>query len=227
MFLAVPLQLKQVRDRDTLPLANSVLIALNVLVYALGLAEGWQVGRERGVLSIVTYAFAHANAYHLIGNMWVLWVFGNPVNRRLGNGYYALAYLGTAVTLGVFAWLFCTGGLLGASGAIFGVLAIAMLLMPAARIEVGYVALFPLTLLLGLLWRPRTWLFWLIRWDKFDLWALWGLVLVPLLEIEGLWWCGWNWTNLGHLLGFLCGVVVVLLLPTEISMNRRAVRVAT
>jgi membrane associated rhomboid family serine protease len=227
MFLAVPLRLKQIRGSETVPLVNSILIALNVLVYVLSLSEAWQVGRDAGPFSIITYAFAHMNAYHLLGNMWVLWVFGNPVNRRLGNGYYLLAYLGTAVTLGLFAWLFSSGGLLGASGAIFGVMAIALLLMPAARIEIGYVALLPLTLLLGLLWRPRHWLFWFIRWDSFDLWALWGLFLVPLLEIWALIWGGWSWTNLAHLLGFVCGVVVVLLLPTEISMNRRVVRVAS
>ena len=43
------------------------------------------------------YGFSHASFWHLLFNMWALWVFGNPVNRRLGNGYYLLAYLGTIV----------------------------------------------------------------------------------------------------------------------------------
>ena len=47
-----------------------------------------------------------------------------------------------------------------------------------------------------------------------------GLFLVPLLEISGLVSRGWNWTNLGHLFGLVCGIVCVLLLPTQISMNR-------
>ena len=51
--------------------------------------------------------------------------------------------------------------------------------------------------------------------------AWWCLLVVPVLELWGLFWWGWNWTNLGHLIGLACGVGIVLMLPVNISMKRR------
>ncbi|MDB5335152.1 MAG: rane associated serine protease, rhomboid family [Planctomycetaceae bacterium] len=220
MFVPIPVKLRDGREFEAVPVVNGLLVACNVLVFWLG----WQpvVGPGTGLLSIVTYAFGHANVYHLIGNMLALLVFGTPVNRRLGNGWYLLAYLGAATALGLFARLFSPGLLIGASGAIFAVIAIAILLMPSAIIEIFYFALFPFTLLIGIFHRPKHWVFWFIRWDSFELRVWWGLFLVPLLELWGLFCNGWNWTNLGHMFGLLCGVAIVLLLPTEITMKRRA-----
>jgi membrane associated rhomboid family serine protease len=218
MFIPVPVKLHDGREFHAIPVVNGLLVVVNVLIFCLG----WQpsVGPGMGPFSILTYAFGHADVWHLAGNMLVLLVFGTPVNRRLGNGWYLLAYLGSALCLGLFARLFCTGPLIGASGAIFSVIAIAGLLLPSAIIEIWYFALFPVTLLIGLFQPPKHWVFWFIRWDWFEMRAWWGLFLVPLLELWGLFWCGWNWTNLGHLLGLLRGVGVVLLLPTRVSMNR-------
>ena len=46
-------------------------------------------------------AFGHADLWHLAGNMLTLLVFGTPVNRRLGNGWYLVAYMGSAISLGL------------------------------------------------------------------------------------------------------------------------------
>ena len=218
MFFPLPIKLRDGRDFHAIPVVNGLLVVINVLIFCLG----WHpmVGPGTGIFSILTYAFGHADLWHLVGNMLALLVFGTPVNRRLGNGWYLVAYLGSALFLGLFARLFSGGYLMGASGAIFAVIAIACLLLPSAIIEIWYFALFPMTLLIGLFHRPKHWVFWFIRWDWFEMRAWWGLLLVPFLELWGLFWCGWNWTNLGHLFGLLCGVGVVLLLPSRISMNR-------
>src|SRR5437868_3197835 len=104
MFIVLPLQVKEQGGRDTIPLANACLIALNVMVFFLNEYLHWSlaVGSGTGFLTIVTYGFAHGGPGHLLANMWMLWLFGNPVNRRLGNGYYLLAYLGTLLALGLF-----------------------------------------------------------------------------------------------------------------------------
>jgi membrane associated rhomboid family serine protease len=223
MFFLLPIQVRGSDDRDTVPLANALLIAANVMVYFLaGAGAGLAVGHGTGIFSIITYGFAHAGPAHLLANMWILWLFGNPVNRRLGNGWYLVAYLGTILALGLFARLFAGGPLLGSSGAIFAVLIIFCMLSPAAVVQIGYVALFPITLLAGLIWRPRHWLYWFVRWDSFPARAWVGLILVPLLEIWGLFVWGWNWTNLAHLFGVVCGLGVVLLLPSRITMGRSA-----
>ena len=95
--------------------------------------------------------------------------------------------------------------------------------MPASWIDVGYLAIFPFSLPFGVIKRPEHWVYWFIRWDHISICAVWAIALVPMLEFWGLFWWGWNWTNLGHLLGLMCGVAAVLLLPGEITMkNARA-----
>src|SRR5579872_4001422 len=132
MFFPIPIRLHDGRDFHAIPVVNGLLVVINVLIFSMG----WHpfVGPGTGPFSILTYAFGHADLWHLAGNMLALLVFGTPVNRRLGNGWYLAAYVGSAVFLGVFAKLFSNGGLIGASGAIFSVIAIACLLLPSALI---------------------------------------------------------------------------------------------
>lgn len=221
MFFLWPVRVEDSSGREAVPFVNSVLIAINVMIFffcgphCLGLA----VGHGSDFWTILLHAFGHFGPAHLLGNMWVLWLIGNPVNRRLGNGPYLAVYLGTAVALGLIAKLFFTGRLIGASGCIFAVIMIFLMLLPRARVTFYFVALFPITLLVGLFSRPAQWVFWFIRWDWYHLHAWVGLLLVPLLELWGLWTWGLNWTNLGHLLGLICGLIAVLLLPTRITLG--------
>ncbi len=228
MIILLPLELQEREKYRGLPLANSFLIALNVLSFALMRLFGWcwPVGPGTGIFSIVLYGFSHVGFWHLLFNMWALWVFGNPVNRRLGNVFYLLAYLGTILILGLVARICYFGPVVGASGGIFAVITIAAMLMPSALLVVAYGALFPLTLLIGLIRKPKYGIYWFICGGQFRLRALWCLVFIPLLIIVSMSWALWTgfgsaW-NLGHLLGMVCGVVVVLLLPTRISMKKRS-----
>ena len=217
MLLAIPTCVHDGARQRSAPHANSLIIAANVLAFFIGIQQ--PVGPGTGWTSLILYGFSHAGITHLMINMWLLWVIGNPVNRRLGNAYYALGYLGTIVCLGVFARMIAGSYLVGSSGGIFAVIAMFALLLPAAMTQVGFVVVFPLTLLIGLVVRPREWIYWLIRWDTVQLRAWWFLLLVPVLQLLGLFWWSWNWTNLGHLLGFVCGVAFVLLLPKQVSMG--------
>lgn len=225
MFFPVPTRIRHDRDDSPIPWANSLLIAVNVVVFSLGGRTELAVGPGSSWLTVVTYSFAHAGIAHLLGNMWMLWIFGNAVNRRLGNGLYLLTYLGVAAFLGVVARLFCTGFLIGSSGAIFAVVAVAVMLLPSALVDVFYVAVFPLTLLIGLFRKPKEWVGWFLQWDSVSVYVLWFLLLVPVIELWGLWrWHSgsgtWNWTHLVHLLGFVGGIAAVLLMPTRITMKR-------
>ena len=219
MFVPLPVRMHDGREFQAVPVANSILITANVLIFWFG----WHpvVGPGTGVLSILAYSFGHSSVMHLCGNMLALFVFGSPLNRRVGNGWYLLTYLGSALTIGLFVRLFVSGYMIGASGAIFAVIAMAVILMPSARIDVAYFAMFPTTLIIGLIQPPPHWALWFIRWDMFRVRAWWGLFLVPLLEVWGLWSHGWNWTNLGHLFGLLCGVAAVLIMPKQITLSRR------
>lgn len=218
MFFPLSIKLHDGRQFQVIPFANSLLVAVNVLVFCFG----WHPYISRGAnpIGILTYAFGHTDIGHLAFNLLTLLVFGSALNRRIGNKWYLATYLGSAIALGLFAWLFLPGPLIGASGAVFAVIAMTLMLLPLAFVEVFYFALFPVTIPIGIINTPTQWMYWFIRWDTFELRAWWCLVLVPLLELWGLLSHGWNWTNLGHMLGFFCGVFCVLILPTQISMNR-------
>jgi membrane associated rhomboid family serine protease len=220
MFFVIPLEYRTSRTNRGAPVANLLLIAANVVLFGLGWC--WAVGPGSGVLSVVMYGFCHAGFWHLVFNMWFLWVFGNPVNRRIGNGYYLLAYLGTTVALGILVRLFLHVNLVGSSGAIFAVVIVALILIPSGLLQVAYLLLFPLSVIPGLLRPPKYWLHWFIRWGVVSVPAVWCLVLVPLLELWSLFWNGWGWGTVAHLLGMVCGVAVVLMLPTRITMPGRA-----
>lgn len=89
--------------------------------------------------------FLHANIWHLAGNMLFLWIYGDNVEHRLGRIGYLLTYLATGVAatlfFAVFAWSSPTP-MIGASGAISGVLGLYFLLFPRNKVKL-FVAFFP------------------------------------------------------------------------------------
>lgn len=90
-------------------------------------------------LSVLTAMFLHGGWLHLLGNMLFLWIFGNNIEDRMGHIRYLLFYLvcGYAAAYG-FALLNAGSGepLIGASGAIAGVLGAYLVLYPKARVWV-------------------------------------------------------------------------------------------
>jgi len=88
-------------------------------------------------LAIIVSMFLHANLVHLLGNMLFLWVFGNNVEDRLGRVAYTFFYFaaGIIATLGfVGANPNSVSPLLGASGAIAGVMGAYLIWFPRARV---------------------------------------------------------------------------------------------
>jgi membrane associated rhomboid family serine protease len=93
--------------------------------------------RKRPWLSAITTMFVHGGWLHLLGNMLFLWVFGNNVEDRFGRLNFLLFYLGVGV-LSTYAFALTGPGseqpLVGASGAISGVLGAYLLLFPRAKV---------------------------------------------------------------------------------------------
>jgi membrane associated rhomboid family serine protease len=97
--------------------------------------------RPRDVLpvpgSILTSMFLHGGWLHLIGNMWFLWLFGDNVEEAMGRARYVLFYflVGTVAALAqCFSLPDSRAPMIGASGAIAGVLGGYVMLYPRARI---------------------------------------------------------------------------------------------
>ncbi|MFI5226809.1 MAG: rhomboid family intramembrane serine protease [Candidatus Limnocylindrales bacterium] len=89
-------------------------------------------------LGLITSLFLHASWLHVLGNMLYLWIFGNNVEDRFGHIRYLLFYLAAGVAAGltqVAADPHSFVPLVGASGAIAGLLGVYLVLYPAARIE--------------------------------------------------------------------------------------------
>src|SRR3954452_3903488 len=88
-------------------------------------------------LSVLYAMFLHGGWLHLLGNMLFLWVFGNNVEDRMGRWKFLLFYLfcGYVATYGfAFGNAGSTTTLVGASGAIAGVLGAYLVLFPRARV---------------------------------------------------------------------------------------------
>lgn len=101
--------------------------------------------------------FLHGSFWHLAGNMLFLWIFGDNVEHRLGRLGYLFTYLGCGVVATLSFGLVAEDPftpLIGASGAISGVLGIYFLLFPHNRVKV-FVFLFPIFLNVVLL--PVRW----------------------------------------------------------------------
>jgi membrane associated rhomboid family serine protease len=93
--------------------------------------------QKEPVLSVLTAMFLHGGWLHLLGNMLFLYVFGNNVEDRLGRLKFLLFYLvcGYAATYGYSLFVHSsTTPLVGASGAIAGVLGAYLVLYPRAKV---------------------------------------------------------------------------------------------
>jgi membrane associated rhomboid family serine protease len=90
-------------------------------------------------LTLISYMFLHGGWEHILGNMVYLWVFGDDIEDALGPMRFIAFYLLTGVAAGLFyAFLNRTSTmpLIGASGAISGILAAYLLLRPCAKVSV-------------------------------------------------------------------------------------------
>ncbi len=114
--------------------------------YAYGLVPGRISGQVKfpnievpAIFTLVTHMFMHGGWMHLIGNMWFLWIFGDNVEASLGHKRYLIFYLacGLAAAEGQFSLNPASDiPMIGASGAISGVLGAYLILHPRSNIKV-------------------------------------------------------------------------------------------
>src|SRR3972149_8250972 len=194
------------------PVMNWLLIVANALVffYELGLSDG-QLERFIGSYALVpariedapitfgitifSSMFLHAGWFHVLSNMWVLFIFGDNVEDRMGSLPYLIFYLlgGTAAALlQTYVAPGSSVPVLGASGAIAGVLGAYILLFPAARV----VTLIPIFFFISLIEVPA--LVFLGFWFVSQLFS--GLASIGTAAGGVAWWA--------HVGGFLVGLVL-------------------
>src|SRR3990172_1623382 len=194
------------------PVMNWILIIANVLVFffEIGLPNNqlnnfinnYALVPSRLQSQPVTYAitiftsmFMHAGWFHILSNMWVLFIFGDNVEDRMGSLPYLIFYLlgGTAAALlQTYVAPGSSVPVLGASGAIAGVLGAYILLFPAARV----VTLIPVFFFISLIEVPA--FVFLGFWFVSQLFS--GLASIGTAAGGVAWWA--------HVGGFLVGLVL-------------------
>jgi len=166
---------------------------LDAFVYTYGFvpAEFWQ-----RPWSLISHMFLHGGWFHIIGNMLYLWVFGDNVEDKLGHtkyvAFYILSGLFAALLQGFVALMFGNPyiPLIGASGAIAGVLGAYMYYYPRARVF-GFVPAF--IFLIPVEWPAAVFIgFWFLYQ------IINGILFLPLAHIGGVAW-------FAHIGGFLFG----------------------
>jgi membrane associated rhomboid family serine protease len=123
----------------------------------VGLLTGVPVFSPVGaLLPIFTSMFLHAGWFHVLGNMWMLWIFGDNIEDHLGHFAYLVFYLLCGVAAGFTHILFNASSrvpTVGASGAIAGVMGAYFILYPRARVLIWFPPIFifpvPAWLMLG------------------------------------------------------------------------------
>jgi membrane associated rhomboid family serine protease len=88
---------------------------------------------KRSYLTLFTYQFLHLNFQHLISNMFVLFSVGRAVESEIGSTKFGISYITAGVFSGLLHVMFNQGSdvlVIGASGAIFGAIALLLLMMP-------------------------------------------------------------------------------------------------
>ena len=151
--------------RDTIPsqhypAVNMVIIVANIFFFMVEMSQGGTLDRFiytygliparysilqiavhftffQQVSSLITFMFLHGSFWHLAGNMWFLYIFGDNVEDRLGHLRYLFFYLLCGFSSGlahIFFNLDSTMPTIGASGAIAGVMGAYFILYPRARI---------------------------------------------------------------------------------------------
>lgn len=141
----------------TLPVVNTTLIAVNLIVFVQTLSQpthfyqlyglvparytslaAWEYfGPASQFTALVSFMFLHGGWMHLLGNMLSLYIFGDNVEDRLGHVRYLLFYLGGGIISGLSHLLLNPGSTvptIGASGAVAAVMGAYFLLYPRAKV---------------------------------------------------------------------------------------------
>ena len=214
------------------PVVNILLITANVLFYLVETAQGPLQDRfiflyglvparysipevaahftpSQQVIPFFSFMFLHGGFFHLLGNMWSLYIFGDNVEDSLGPGRYLIFYLLCGWASGLTHLLTNLHSLIptiGASGAIAGVMGAYLVLFPSSRI---------LTLI------PIIFIPYFIEIPAYLFLGLWFILQIVSAAGSGGQATGVAWW--AHIGGFVFGIVLLKLFtkPPALGVSRR------
>ena len=176
-------------DRDWSVFGQRYVFA-DLAVRPSNVMEVFRGGSKEPLATLFTSTFLHANLMHLLSNLLFLWVFGPRVESSYGSARFAIYYVfwGVAASVIQIGVMPDSGiPMVGASGAIAGVMGSYLLLYPAAVIE---------TVIMPFFWIILDFPAWLLL-------GFWFLIQIFLAQPGVA-----NWAHVG---GFLVGMLSVIL----------------
>lgn len=166
---------------------------MNLFIYNYGLVPVNVLEKPQ---TFLTHMFLHGSWLHIISNMWFLWIFGDNVEDKLGKFRYLVFYITSGLGASIIEMFvsFPFGGgnipMVGASGAISGVLGAYLWMFPHARI----LTLVPIIFFFTFMEIPA--IFFIGMWILIQL--INGIVSLPLIGFGGVAW-------FAHIGGFVVG----------------------
>jgi membrane associated rhomboid family serine protease len=204
------------------PVVTVFLIVLNILIFLFEFSLG-PFAEEAFIatygltpahfhfVNIFTSMFLHAGWLHVLGNMWFLWIFGDNIEDILGHGKFLMFYLLCGVAAALMQTLLSQGSrvpMVGASGAIAGVMGAYTIKFPRARIVTLIFIFFFITTT-----DLPAWVM-LIYWFVIQLFSGVGSIGTAQVSQGGT-------AFFAHVGGFLAGMALVNLLGTRQRYSRR------
>lgn len=194
--------------------------ALNSLIYDFGVVPHLVTGALSGTnhvsvavafVPLLTSMFLHSSILHLLGNMWVLWIFGDNIEDYLGHFTYLVFYVICGLAAAITHILLNTSSrvpTVGASGAIAGVMGAYLLLYPRAKV----LTLVPLIVFFTFWWLPA----WIVLGYWFLLQFLSGTATSIAYSTSSSGGIAF-WAHVG---GFAAGLILIKLFPARGQRQR-------
>ncbi len=209
--------------RDTIqsknvPVVNNSLIGINLVIFVYQISLGPHLNEfifhyglvparffgpyahpadplSAKLFTLLSFMFLHGSFWHLLGNMWSLYIFGDNIEDRLGAARYLFFYLACGLASGITHMMLnyhSTAPTIGASGAIAGIMGAYFLLYPHAKV----LTLIPIIII------P-----WFVEIPAFFFLGFWFLMQFinaagSSLEASGIAW----WAHIG---GFIFGMIFI------------------
>ena len=176
----------------------------NDFIYAYGL-----VPDHFRFINVLTSMFLHGGWMHVLGNMWFLWIFGDNVEDILGHGKFLLFYLLCGVAAAMTQVYLSLGSrvpMVGASGAIAGVMGAYLVKFPRSRIYTLVFYIFITTI------DVPAWVM-LIYWFAIQFFSGLGSLAAPTAQ--------GGTAFFAHVGGFVAGIGLIYLLGARERYSRR------
>jgi rhomboid family protein len=230
------------QPRFSIPFVNYFIISLNLLVYIFfelplqmqgerhfaalvfqfGFVPQHLTGALGGMshysfpatfLTIFTSMFLHADLFHIVGNLWFLWIFGDNIEDYLGHFSYLIFYLLCGISAALTFVAInpsATVPTIGASGAIAGVMGGYIVLYPRARVQTLVILIVFITF------------WWIPAWVFLGYWFLIQFLATSMTAGTGSHQTG-GVAFAAHVGGFIAGLILIKIFP----QRRRIARYGT